>query len=108
MLGYTVGSTSLGTTTPGNINSISLTAGSWIIFANLYYPSHTFREMSISVTSNTIDNTSQIQVTGSTGSGVSHLSRAVTSVSASTYYLVATSTPSLTVQNVIFYAIRVG
>ena len=107
-LGWTVNGTGVGTTTPGNIASISLTAGSWIIFANLYFPAHTSREMSISATSNTIDNNSQIQVNGSTGTGVSNLSRGVVLTSTTPYYLVAISTPSVTTQNTFFYAVRVG
>ena len=102
MLGGGHTGTALGTTTPGNINSISLTAGAWIIIANLFYPGTTFREMSISATSNAIDTNS---VFSESGAGSFHLTRGVVITATTTYYLVATSIPSVTTQNQVFYAI---
>ena len=98
-------SVSTGTSSPGSINYISLSAGSWIIIGNLYFPTNTFRELSIS-TSTAIESNS---VNTGSGSGSMTAVRGVVIASGNpTYFLVANSTPSITVQNVIFYAIRVG
>lgn len=87
---------------------MSLSAGSWIIFGNLFFPTTTFRELSISSTSGTTDINAINGVTGTVG-GYTSISRCVTVASGvQTYHLVANSTPAVTTVNPIFYAVRVG
>ena len=90
---------------PGSISYISLSAGSWILFGNLYFPTNTFRELSISATTSVDVNSTN---GGSGASSVSHSRYVFVASGNQTYFLVAASTPAVSCLNPIFYAIRVG
>jgi hypothetical protein len=99
-------STNTGGATPGNISVMTLSSGTWIIFANAGFPGITYKELSITTTSGASDAFSRIAVNSD---GPLFLSRGITVASGTqTYYLYANSTPSITPGNVSFYAIRVG
>ena len=104
--GSTVG-TLLSSSASGNILSISLTTGSWIVFGNLYFPICTSKEISISATSNNVDQSSAMLFGGSTGGSIA-ISRAVNVATSQTWYLVAITAPTVNIQNPTFYAYRVG
>ena len=87
---------------------MSLSAGSWIIFGNLYFYSCTSRELGISSTSGAIDQSAVVLASG-TVAGTSAISRSVVVASGvQSWYLVAISTPSVNTLNTTFYAVRVG
>ena len=96
-------------TSPGNIYSLALTTGSWIIFATAYFPGVTnFAALYISAISSTADNYGGSTIPGNGGIGFS-ISRGVNITSANqTWYVVANSGSTITTQFVGAYAIRVG
>ena len=108
MLGGTIAGTFLSGTTPGNIYSIPLTAGSWILVGNAYFPSATIQvQLSISVTTNTLD-TFSMSMIGTSGTHALNITRCVNVSSSQTWYLVATSGNNVTVTTPSFYAYRIG
>lgn len=92
-------------TSPGNLAYVTLSTGSWILFASVFFPTNTFREVSISATTSIDVNSTN---GGAGASTVSHSRAVVVTSGFPSYYLVAASTPAVTTQNVNLYAIRVG
>ena len=90
---------------PGNIAYISLSAGSWIIIGNLFFPGTTYAQLSITTTSNTLDNNSAVQ----TANGYLNITRGVVIASGNpTYFLYANSNTAVTTAYASLYAVRVG
>jgi hypothetical protein len=92
-----------------NTYSISLSAGSWIIIGNGYFPSvTTFSLLSISNTSATFDNFSMSLVQAS-GNIALNVTRCINVTSGTqTWYLVGQTNVTLTLSQSSFYAIRIG
>jgi len=109
MLGGVATATFISSTSPGSVASVSLTNGIWILFGGLYFPNTTYKEISISSgVSCGFDPNSQI-TSSATGTGALSISRSVSiTTGPTTWYLQTNNTPSVTVQNISFYAVRLG
>ncbi len=92
-----------------NIFFISLSAGSWIIVGNAYFPSATtYSLLSISATTGQADNYSQV-ITPGNGNTCINVTRCITITSGNpTWFLVAQTGSALTISQSSFYAHRIG
>ena len=97
--------------TPGNIYSMPLTVGSWIVIGNAFFPNVTlYASLSISSTSNTNDTYSYISIpiTGTASTSI-NITRCVNVTSGTvTVYLIGVSGGNVTVTSPSFYAFRIG
>ncbi len=106
-LGGYISGTFITGVTPGNIYSMSLTPGSWIIVGNANFPSATSGTLSISETSNTNNYNSYVSIPVS-GTIAINITRCVNITSSTTYYLIGTSGNNITLTLTTFYAFRIG
>ncbi len=105
-LGGGIAGTFIGATAPGNIYSLLLPAGSWILVGNAIFPSTTFCQLSISATSNTIDN---FTLAGIASAGGLNITRCINVSGANqSWYLVGNSGTTVSVTSPSFYAYRIG
>jgi len=89
---------------------MSLPIGTWLIIANLYFPGITsFATLSISSTSNAVDNYGAATSLGNGGIGV-NVTRVVNLSAAQTWYIVANSNSNnpVTTQSAGLAVVRIG
>jgi hypothetical protein len=106
--GLYTSSTFVGFSSPGNIYSFSLPIGNWLIVATLYFPGiTTFATLSISSTSNAVDNYGAATSLGNGGIGL-NVTRVVNLSAAQTWYIVANSNNAVTTQSAGLSVVRIG
>ena len=103
-MGYFVGATNLTNLAPASIGSIPLTNGAWLVIGNAFFPTTTYAQLSISITA-AVDGASVIQ---NVNGGLFIVRYVIVSSGPTTWYLYANCSPSVTIQNPAFYAVRLG
>ena len=107
-MGGVVPATFISFSSPGNLYSIILTTGVWLITGHAYFPT-TNGELSINSVSGNFDPNVQVGLSNSPN-GASIIITTVKKVTAAsqTYYLISSSITNTTLQYTTFDAYRIG